>query len=67
MLAARLLQIGIERADAKVSFFQTDEPLEVIVLGIASADARFVNGGGYCGLAWPAASSLACAGLEEDG
>jgi len=47
MLAARLLQIGIERADAKVSFFPSDEPLEVIVLGITSADAGFMNGGGY--------------------
>src|SRR5258705_11285999 len=48
MLAARLLQIGIERADAKVYFFQRDEPLEVIVLGITSADTCFMNGGGYC-------------------
>src|SRR4051794_5928352 len=48
MLAARLLQIGIARADAKVSFFQTDEPLEVIVLRITSADASFMNGDGYC-------------------
>jgi hypothetical protein len=48
MLAARLLQIGIARADAKVSFFQRDEPLEVIVLRITSADACFMNGGGYC-------------------
>jgi hypothetical protein len=48
MLAARLLQIGIARADAKVSFFQRDEPLEVIVVRITSADASFMNGGGYC-------------------
>src|SRR6476619_5872750 len=47
MLAARLLQIGIERADAKVSVFQRDEPLEVIVLRITSAHASFMNGGGY--------------------
>src|ERR1700722_14303790 len=48
MLAARLLQIGIKRADAKVSFLQRDEPLEVIVLRVTNADACFVNGGGYC-------------------
>src|SRR5258707_591641 len=48
MLAARLLQIGIERADAKLSFFQSDEPLEVIVLRITCANACFMNGGGYC-------------------
>src|SRR3984893_4737229 len=48
MLAARLLQIGIQRADAKVGFVQRDEPLEVIVVGITSADACFMNGGRYC-------------------
>jgi hypothetical protein len=48
MLAARLLQIGIQRADAKVGFFQRDEPLEVIVLSVTSADASFMNGGRDC-------------------
>jgi hypothetical protein len=45
MLAARLLQIRIQRADAKLGFFQRDEPLEVVVLWITSADAGFMYGG----------------------
>src|SRR5271169_1243621 len=48
ILAARLLQIGIARADAKINFCQTDEPLEVVILGITSADACFMDGSGYC-------------------
>ena len=62
MLAARLLQIGIARADAEVSFFQTDEPLEMIVLRITSADACFMNGGGYCVLFCDRSAGTHCDG-----
>jgi hypothetical protein len=47
VLTARLLEIGIAGADAKVSLFQGDKPLKVIVLRITCDYACFVNGGGY--------------------
>jgi hypothetical protein len=65
MLATRPLQIGIERADAKVSFFQTNEPLEVIVLRITNADASFMNGGGYCVLLFHRSAGTHCDGEKR--
>jgi len=44
ILAARLRQVGIARVDAKVRFFQRDEPLALIVLETANADACVMNG-----------------------
>jgi hypothetical protein len=55
------------RPDAKVGFFQGDEPLEVIILRITCADACFMNGGRYCVLFCHRSPGTHCNGEKRHG